>query len=406
MFKPDAVGFLSVLFFVMIVAGQRVLGLLLGLVLITLFVARRWSTWALRRVTYERRLDLDRAFVGDTVTMTFRVNNPKLLGVPSLHCHDLVPSRLQYNRQVRPAAQPNAAFIERAIAVAPYEAVSWRVEIKCPVRGLHTFGPVDLTASDPFGLYDATISVPDLTRLIVYPQLVSLPDFNLLPRQPQGDRRAARQLLTDPARTVGVRDYQPTDPFKTIHWTATARRGALQTRVFEPTSTLDLVIVLDLDTFEQFWQGVRPDLVEYLISVAATVATAADAGRWSFGLYANAGAIDSDQLVRLAPSRNPGQLSAVLEALGRIVPYSVVSLPQLLRRITPLFPWGATVVVISAVPSQEVRASLLRLSERGRKVRWLYGGDGELPIVPGVDVEALPFDAAWQASRSSVISAG
>lgn len=410
MFRTDAIGVLAFVFIVTVVLGQRVLTLLLGLLLFTLWVAERYSRVALQRVSIERQLSQDHAFIGDKVALTIRASNPKILGIPSLQCGDLAPARLRYSGVVRPSSQPNTQVLMRTVAVRAYEAVSWRVDVTCLERGLHTFGPIELTASDPFGLYHTTNTIPGIIRLVVYPRLVNLPDSTLLPRQPIGDRRTQRQLLTDPVRTVGVRDYSPTDPFKTIHWKATARRGALQTRVFEPTSTLDLVIVLDLDTFEHYFEGVRPDLVEYLIGVAATLATAADRGKWSFGLYANGGAVDSDQLIRLAPSRHPGQLGAVLEALAKLVPFSVIGLPLLLRRIGSSLPIGATVIIISAVGSPEVQSALVRLatphSGAARRIRWLYAGDGATPQVPGIEVRALPHDAEWQTPRMTEIGVG
>lgn len=407
MFKADAIGLLVTVFLIAVVAGQRVLSLLLGLLFLALFVADRWSRWALRRVDYERSLSQPRAFVDDTITLTIRVSNRKPLPLPRLQCADLAPSKLDYGRPLRPAGQPNAGMLERGVALRAYDAATWRIEGRCTQRGLFSFGPVELTASDPFGLYHSSIRLDTVTRLVVYPRLAHLPDFTLAPQQLLGDRRAPHRLLTDPMRTVGIRDYQPTDPFKTIHWAASARRGALQTRILEPTATLELVIVLDLDTFEQYWQGIQVDLLEYLISVAATVATAAEEGRWSFGIYANAGAADSDHLVHILPSRSPAQLSLVLEALAKLVPYSVVGLPFLLRRIGGSIPQGATVIVISAVASVEVQTALLNLAApRGypsRRIRWLYAGQGDLPAVPHVEVQALPIEANWQAPRTPAV---
>lgn len=389
MFRRDAVAFLVTFFLIALLARQRGVAALLGLVVLALFVSERWSRWALRRVQYERTLDQAYAFVGDDVALTVRVANPKLVGVPRLRCTDNVPAKLLYNRPTHPSGQPATVLLERTTVLRPYEAVSWTIKVTCTQRGLYNFGPVELTASDPFGLYERSTALAGTVRLIVYPELAALPNLALHSRQPLGDQRSRRQLFYDPARTVGVRDYEPTDPFKTIHWTATARRGVLQTRVFEPTTTLEMAILLDLDTFEQYWQGVRPDIVEHLISAAATVATQAEAGQWSFGLYANAGTADSSELVRLAPSRNPAQLGLILEALAKVVPYSVVTLPQLLRHTGRSLPWGATVVVISAIATPLHRAALLRLAERGRRVLWLYGGEDALPTVPGVVVQRL-----------------
>jgi len=70
---------------------------------------------------------------------------------------------------------------------------------------------------------------------------------------------------------MGVRDYRPEDGFRRIHWPATARVGQLQTRVYQPISGLDLIVCLNIATFDPHWLGVKPDLIEALVSKAASV---------------------------------------------------------------------------------------------------------------------------------------
>ena len=397
MFKPDATTFLLVIFLAALLLGRGALALLLGLVLIALAVARLWSRLALRRLSYLRTFIPDRAFIGDQVELRVQLRNAKLLGVPGLRIQDAVPARLDV-RGVRliPSTQPGTRLMDRRTSLRPYEAVSWHSPVRCQERGYYVAGPVRLEATDPWGLHTTEMESPERTALVVYPRLLALEELRLDPRHPLGELRAPRHLLSDPARTVGIRDYQRDDPFKAIHWGATARRGQLQTRVYEPTTSLELAIALDLDTFEQYWEGIQPEVAERMISVAATVATAANEGRWSFGLYANCVAADSDQFVRLAPSRSPAQLPLVLETLAKLVPYSIAPMPQLLRRLAPALPWGMTLLVVSAVPSQAMQQTLLRLAERGRRVLWLYCGSERPPRVPGVDVRHVAPDQSWR----------
>ncbi|HZG65987.1 MAG TPA: DUF58 domain-containing protein, partial [Herpetosiphonaceae bacterium] len=225
------------------------------------------------------------------------------------------------------------------------------------------------------------------------------------PRHPLGELRAPQQLLSDPARTIGVRDYQRGDPFKAIHWSATARRGQLQSRVYEPTTSLEIAIALDIDTFEQYWEGIQPELAERMISVAATVANAASAGCWSLGLYANCVPANSDQIVHIVPSRSPAQLPLVMDTLAKVVPYSIGPMPQILRRLGPTLPWGTTLLVISAIGSPAMQQVLLRLAERGRRVLWLYCGSQEPPRIPGVDMRRVPPDAGWREPRITPLQA-
>ena len=400
MFKPDATRVLCAVFVVAILLGQATLAILLGLLLLALGAARLWSRAALARVTYARELSTERAFVGDDVTLHLRVRNPKLLGLPGLRIRDLVSSRLVLPEvKLSPSSEPATRVMERFTSLRAYEAVGWQVAVRCVARGYYLFGPVHLEATDPWGLYSAEKDLADRTGLLVYPRLLPLEELDLDPRHPLGEIRAPRQLLTDPARTVGIRDYRRGDPFKAIHWGATAKRGELQTRLYEPTTSLELTIALDLDTFEQYWEGIQPELSERMISAAATIASAAARGRWSIGLYANCPMAGGDQFVRIEPSRSPAQLPQVLETLAKIVPFSITPMPQMLRRIGPALPWGSTLFLISALRGEALQHAIHRLAARGRRVLWLYCGPGEPPKVEGVDVRHLLPDSEWSRPR-------
>ncbi len=406
MFKPDATRFLLLILLIALLLSRVTLALLLGLVLLGLGVAHLWSRLVLKRLSYERHFQPDRAFVGDSVALHLRVRNAKLLGVPGLRIHEPVSTRLEvHGVRFVPSTQPGTRLMERLTSLRAYEAVSWHVDVECRERGYYTVGPVRLEATDPWGLHTVTLDLPDRATLVVYPRLLPLDAIALDPRHPLGELRAPQQLLSDPARTIGIRDYQRGDPFKAIHWSATARRGQLQSRVYEPTTSLEVAIALDLDTFEQYWEGIQPELAERMISVAATVANAASAGRWSLGLYANCVSANSDQIVHIVPSRSPAQLPLVMETLAKVVPYSIGPMSQILRRLGPTLPWGTTLLVISAIGSPAMQQVLLRLAERGRRVLWLYCGSQEPPRIPGVDVRRVPPDAGWREPRITPLQA-
>lgn len=401
MFKPDMTQFVIVLFVLALLIGQGGFALLLGLVLLAMAVARLWSRVLLRGVTYERNLHQDRAFVGDLVQLDLHIRNSKLLSVPGLRIRDTVSTGLEVtDAHMLPYTQGGAQQTERWTTLRPYEAITWHMTVRCPERGYFTFGPAALEASDPWGLYTVDASIATRNALVVYPKLVPLESLGFNPRHPLGDLRASRQMLTDPARTVGIRDYRQGDPFKTIHWGATARRGQIQTRVYEPTTSLEIAIALDLDTFEHYWEGQQLELAEWMISAAASIATAAGNSRWSIGLYANCATADQDQFIRLAPSRSPSQLPLLMETLAKVVPYSVAPMPNILRRLGSTLPWGATLLVISSVPSEAMQHALLRLAEHGRHVLWMYCGTKAPPPIPGVDIRHIMPDDPWRSNTN------
>ena len=89
--------------------------------------------------------------------------------------------------------------------------------------------------------------------------------------RPLGERKGRDRIFEDPLRFAGLRDYRPGDSLRRIDWKASARRQALQSRVYEPSSTLHLLVAVNAHTLAHSWQGFIPETFERLLSVAGTL---------------------------------------------------------------------------------------------------------------------------------------
>jgi len=85
-----------------------------------------------------------------------------------------------------------------------------------------------------------------------------------------------------------------------------------------------------------------------------------------------------------------------METLARLTPYSVTPISRLLRVAATDLPWGATLLLISAIAPEGTRAALLRQREHGRDGAWLYLCEDSPPTVPGVLVRHAPSRADWR----------
>jgi uncharacterized protein (DUF58 family) len=395
MFSRNTIQGLSFLLILSLVLGQGLLALLCALLLLTAGLARLWDRWSLSRVSYARELSHPRAFVGDEVELAIRIANRKPLPLAHLDIRDRIPAGLQVVGHDLKIDTDGHQMLHRSTSVRWYEALTWRYQVRCLARGAYRFGPSQIESGDPFGFYRTIRDEPLRTSLVVYPQLLPLEELGLPPRHPLGELRA-HQLIRDPLRTIGVRDYHPDDPLKDVHWTATARAGALQTRIYEPTTAREIAIFLDLDTFERYWEGIDEEQVERLISAAATIAQAGLEEGYAVGLYVNGAPAEHEQLVRLPPGRSPAQLEHIMETLARLTPISITPMARLLRATAGALPWGATLLLISAIAPDSTRAALLRQRERGRYVAWLFLGDGPAPQANGVLVRHAPPRGDWR----------
>lgn len=399
MFRRQTLQGLLLLLLLALAARQELLALVCALVLLTAGLALVWNRWALARVSYERELGQLRAFPGDEVELVLRIENRKPLPLTMLDVRDKIPAGVEVLGPKIYADRDGKHVLQRATSMRWYEGITWRYRVRCDRRGSYRFGPATLAAGDPFGFYQSFKDVPHHTSLVVYPRPLPLDELRLPSRHPLGQLRA-RQLVADPLRTIGVRDYHPDDPIKDIHWSATARTGTLQTRVYETTTTRELALFLDLDSFEQYWQGIDEQQVERLISATATIVQTGLADGYAVGLYVNGSPAQFEQLVRLPPGRSPAQLERIMDTLARLTPISVTSIAHVLRVSSGDVPWGTTLLLLSGIAPAATCAALARLSGRGRSVAWLYLGDGPPPRMPGVLVHHAPPVQDWRPRRA------
>ena len=355
-----------------LIARQEGLTLLGVLLLFVSLVSRLWKRHTLRRVTYRRRLEPRRAFIGETVELTVTVENHKLLPVAWLRIQDEWPETLRLTDEgaedVHPSPQPGRNVLSNLFSLRWYERVRRRYAILCERRGYYRLGPARATSGDMFGMFRSEYAFPDVDWLIVYPRVLPIEELGLPPKNPFGETKARQRLFEDPSRTIGVRDYRPEDGLRSIHWKATARKQELQVKVYEPSTSFTLVTLLNVATFDRYWYGTIPELLERCITVAASICAYAAERRYSVGVLANGCIPRSDQPIKVLPGRDPQQLARVLEALAVVTPVATQSIAALLANESSRLPWGATLVVVTARVPDELCSTLLRLRDAGRQI--------------------------------------
>jgi len=248
-----------------------------------------------------------------------------------------------------------------------------------------------LQASDAFGLFSAARVDDKEDTLIIYPKVIPMESLGLPPKDPFGDAKADQPLFADPSRAVGVRDHQPGDGQKHIHWKASARQQRLQVKVYEPTTSPQWVVFVNVNTLPEPLQGCVPELLERVVSVAASIVSCGMEQKHLVGLIANGCLPRSDQPLKVLPSRSLDQLTHLLEALAAVTAFATARIERLLEAEAPKLPWGATLVVISGILSDELLASLLQLKAAGRKVA-LIAVDAALEPsrLPGIPIFRVP----------------
>ncbi|MGY4646130.1 DUF58 domain-containing protein [Cellulomonas sp. URHB0016] len=146
-------------------------------------------------------------------------------------------------------------------------AVSYTVQ--AARRGRWPLGPLVVTRTDPFGVARTSATLGDPAEVVVWPAVVPLPTpSDVLVGEPDRVALGARTPSTDDA---SLRDYREGDDLRRVHWSSSARRGALMVRSDERAGMRPVSVLLDLPA--------RPAALEWTISLASSMALAMlDAG--------------------------------------------------------------------------------------------------------------------------------
>ncbi len=265
--------------------------------------------------------------------------------------------------------------------------------LQCNRRGYFQIGPTVLETGDLMGLYRRYRVGTQPIYLTVLPEVITLAGYDIGSRRPIGEIRMRANVMDDPTRLRGIRQWQPGDPMRSVHWAATARTGTLHSKVYEPSSIIGATLVLDLheSTMPREHEPVRSDLA--VTAAASIAATLHDAGE-PFGLLTNGrdaadrirtegwigdsrvrdearqAAQMRDESDRLRPvivpaSRGPVQLAEVTRTLARLERTDGLSLPQLLAESQGRISSETTLLFVLQKCSVESISAIISMSRRG-----------------------------------------
>lgn len=261
-----------------------------------LVLARIWSWGSVRSIDVIRRLRQLRVQAGQSVDERITLTNDSILPRLWLQVedHSTLPDH----------------FAGRVVDLPAGGSRAWTARTVCQSRGEYFLGPTTIVGSDPLGLFVVRQTFSEKQRLLVYPRMVDLAGFALPPAsQLGGNRRRTGYQQTTP-HAAEVREYQPGDPLKRIHWPTTARTARLMVKEFDQDPTADVWIFLDLDGAVHL-EGDDDSTEESAVTIAASLAKHFLDQSRSVGLIAS-----SARPVVLPPDRGDRQLVKVLEELA------------------------------------------------------------------------------------------
>ncbi len=345
------------------------------IILIMVGTSWMWGRYCLAGVSYARRFVSDRLFFGEETDVWIEVTNAKPLPLTWLKTEDTLPLELKLQRaDWGYSTKPQHHALLNLYSLRWYEKVRRRYRLKSDRRGVFDLGPVLISSGDLFGFRTRRTEFDTPQSLLVYPKIVALEQLGLPPAKPLGDFGSDRRVIDDPLRLAGARDYQAGDSVRYIHWKATAHRGSLQTKVFDPSSAPHWLVALNTQTLDHLYEGLVPDFLESAIVVAASLAHAGLEARRAVGLSSNSAVRGSDRWVQLPASRHAQQTVRILEVLAQLTHPPLLSFEDLLRLEARHLPYGASIFAVTPIVNDAIVSMLLDYRARGHPVALIVIG--------------------------------
>jgi uncharacterized protein (DUF58 family) len=322
----------GILLFIALLYGQRDLIVLTLLVLGVMGGARLWARMSLSGVQYRLRVDKQKVFPGEPLTLRITAENAKLLPI-WLEMKIPIGSLLQHSSGEK--------VLTKESSLLWYQKTDFQWELTAGRRGVYEIGPLHILAGDLFSFFSRRKRAEEFHSIIVYPRLVSLKSISL-PRLDFFGVPRAKSPVQDPIYILGTRDYQYGQPSKYIHWKASARHNRLQEKVFESTQQEKVLLVVDVNPFARL--KAEEDF-ERTLEIVASLAVRLDQQGHSIGLVTN-GVVKGGGSAIVPVARNNQQLPAILELLARLQMKPERDLKDLLPRSLALA-WGISCVYFS-----------------------------------------------------------
>lgn len=232
--------------------------------------------------------------------------------------------------------------------LAPGDSAEELFAIPTSRRAVVKVGPVSVVRGDPLGLFERVHRRDEPVDLFVHPRTVNFDGQSLgFLRDLEG--LPATDLSRDDVSFHALREYQPGDDLRHVHWKSTARTGDVMVRQYEETRRSHFVIGLSTNPADY-----RDD-DEFELAISA-------AGSLGLRALRDSQRVEVRVQQRLLPSATGKQFLDSLSALSHSGPRAgrMVDLAGVVAATLP----AASVVVLvcgSRVDANDLRAACSRL---------------------------------------------
>lgn len=173
-------------------------------------------------------------YVGEKLNIEYEIINKSIFYLPYVKIKSNMVKELS-------RATPKEVLIN----LDPKSSFNHREEVIMKRRGYYTFGEIEVSIKDVFGLFPLKKNISSQTSILVYPEPIALSTFQI-PRVGQiGNLLINDPIFQDKSRVSSLRDYRDGDSIKSIHWRLWPKLGDLIVKDYENRGDTSVKVFID-----------------------------------------------------------------------------------------------------------------------------------------------------------------
>lgn len=328
---------------------------ILILLIVSSAILNRWERISLKNFEYKRYLDKERVLIKEPVRLTTEMTNHKLLFLPWIEVNANIPKEIIFkNQRVVSHANKNENIYSVVTSLLSYQRIKRHYTIYCSKRGYYSFSNVRLSIGDLFGFAVANKDIHYPMSLIVYPEVKPLRQLLVPFKSIQGEVSVRRWISPDNIAVIGAREYTSDDSFNTIDWKATARTNTLHVKKLDYTADPSMLLLLNVQTNDIYWQDVDGDIIEKGVDIAASITQKAIDEKVDVGFSSNAFFYGDKREIFIKPKNSRNQKMIIFDALAKTSYLPIDNFTNYLEKNIRLIDKNSVILIITSHISKDL----------------------------------------------------
>ncbi|WP_411843232.1 DUF58 domain-containing protein [Salinicoccus sp. HZC-1] len=251
--------------------------------------------------------------------------------------------------------------------VMPKSSIILEVPFRADSRGVSKIFKSEIRIPQIFGFDSIDLKQKGKIdhEIIIYPDRYAVHNEEMKNQMAQGTFMQKNALFSDPLMTTGTRGYLPRDNMRDIHWKASARTGELQTRIYEKTTKISWMILINLRSENSY---APPKNIEEIFEKLAFITARATQADIPYRIITNMVTFENHSFFRLDEGAGKLHYKRTLESLARLntVTYTL-DFERLLRHVQ-LHEETPTHIIFTGIADDAIKKELSAFNKKGASI--------------------------------------